>query len=197
MEKNYIKQMRKKKNMTQEELAKKIGVKRSVVSKYETGSVEPTVSQIRKIANALECSVYDLIDSGFGALDSVLPPNMLGANLDHAKIDQKFLRYLLLRLSNLDYNSADYIAARNNILALAEEAGLAEEAERIINVLENPQSYTSFQQMIRSLYTADNHFLSDEEKELHEVFVKLNDYGKKEAIKRIKEMSAIPEYRKK
>ncbi|MFR8011263.1 MAG: helix-turn-helix domain-containing protein [Clostridia bacterium] len=197
MEKNYIKQMRKKKNMTQEELAKKIGVKRSVVSKYETGSVEPTVSQIRKIANALECSVYDLIDSGFGALDSVLPSNMLGANLDHAKIDQKFLRYLLLRLSNLDYNSADYIAARNNILALAESSGLTEEAERIINVLENPQSYTSFQQMIRSLYTADNHFLSDEEKELYEVFIKLNDYGKKEAIKRIKEMLAIPDYRKK
>lgn len=197
MGKNYIKQMRKKKNMTQEELAKKIGVKRSVVSKYETGNVEPTVSQIRKIANALECSVYDLIDSGFGALDSVLPPNMLGANLDHAKIDQKSLKCLLLSLSNLDYNSADYITTRNNILALAEEAGLAEEAERIINVLENPQSYTSFQQMIQSLYTADNHFLSDEEKELHEVFLKLNDCGKKEAIKRIKEMLVIPDYRKK
>ena len=36
-------------------------------------------------------SAYDLIDSGFGALDAVMPSNWQGVNLDHAKVDSKFL----------------------------------------------------------------------------------------------------------
>lgn len=48
-----IRALRKKKGMTQEELARKIGVKRAVISKYESGSIEPSLTQLQKIADAL------------------------------------------------------------------------------------------------------------------------------------------------
>lgn len=56
MKSNNLKAMRKAANLTQEELATMIGVKRSVISKYETGSIEPSVSQLEHIAEKLsEC----------------------------------------------------------------------------------------------------------------------------------------------
>lgn len=47
--------------MTQEELAQKIGVKRAVISKYESGSIEPSLTQLQKIADALEVPLANLL----------------------------------------------------------------------------------------------------------------------------------------
>lgn len=43
--------------LTQEELATLVGVQRSVISKYESGAVDLSVSQIQKIARAMNVSV--------------------------------------------------------------------------------------------------------------------------------------------
>lgn len=48
-----IRQIRKEKNITQEELASKLNVKRSVVSKYENGIIGMRLETIKKIAEAL------------------------------------------------------------------------------------------------------------------------------------------------
>lgn len=56
-----IKTFRAKAQMTQEQLAQAIGVKRSVISKYENGSVEPSISQLQRIAKALGVSWYELM----------------------------------------------------------------------------------------------------------------------------------------
>lgn len=65
MEFNRIRAARKKANLTQEELAAQIGVKRSIISKYETGSVEPSLSQLKKIATALDVSVVELLSEDY------------------------------------------------------------------------------------------------------------------------------------
>lgn len=53
-----IKFQRKKKNMTQAELAKKIGVSSNqVINHYETGFRTPSLSMLRKIAAALDCDL--------------------------------------------------------------------------------------------------------------------------------------------
>ena len=52
---------RKRLKWTQEQLADAIGVKRAIISKYENGSVEPSITQIRKIAKALNTSVAYLL----------------------------------------------------------------------------------------------------------------------------------------
>lgn len=56
-----IKEIRKRKNITQEQLAKKLGVKRSVISKYENGTVNMTLKTMLKIAMELDVSVDDFI----------------------------------------------------------------------------------------------------------------------------------------
>lgn len=52
---------RKRLKWTQEQLAKAIGVKRAIISKYENGNVEPSISQIRKIADVLNTSTSYLL----------------------------------------------------------------------------------------------------------------------------------------
>ena len=57
-----IKAIRKSNNMTQQELADAIGVNRATISKYESGSIDPTYGQLREIARALKVPLEHLIE---------------------------------------------------------------------------------------------------------------------------------------
>lgn len=57
-----IRRARKLAGKSQDELAKDLGVNRATISKYETGAIEPTVSQLMKIADALGVDLEDLFD---------------------------------------------------------------------------------------------------------------------------------------
>lgn len=57
-----IRAARKKASLTQEELAQRIGVKRSVISKYENGTIDPTFSQIQRIADTVNVHITELVD---------------------------------------------------------------------------------------------------------------------------------------
>ncbi len=59
-----IRKLRKKKSITQEQLADKLGLKRAIISKYENGIVDINLSTIKKIADILEVSTTDLIEGG-------------------------------------------------------------------------------------------------------------------------------------
>lgn len=56
-----LKRIRTKKNITQTELAKTLGVDKSFVSNIENGKTNPTLSTITNIANALGMSSNDLL----------------------------------------------------------------------------------------------------------------------------------------
>jgi transcriptional regulator with XRE-family HTH domain len=74
MKAEKIRQIRKEKGMTQEELAKKVGVKRAVISKYESGSIEPSLTQLQKIADALEVPFGNLVlEENAGAYTAGIP----------------------------------------------------------------------------------------------------------------------------
>lgn len=119
-----IKAARKTAGITQSELANRLGVSQAMVAQYESDSRNPKFETLQKIADALEVPIYTLIDSGFGALNSVLPTNMQGANLDGAKVDINFLNSMLSKLYFLDRNSDEYKHAMENIFALAQSSGL-------------------------------------------------------------------------
>ncbi len=55
-----IRKARKDAGLTQEELASRIGVNRATLSKYENGDIEPSISQLTKIAEALDISLLEI-----------------------------------------------------------------------------------------------------------------------------------------
>ena len=62
-----IKYFRKSKGWTQEQLANMVGVKRSVISKYESDIVSPSYDMIKKIAAALNVPIAALV----GTVDEI------------------------------------------------------------------------------------------------------------------------------
>lgn len=55
---------RKNNNLSQEQLADRIGVSRQAVSKWESGSSYPDMEKIIQISNILNCTLEDLLDDG-------------------------------------------------------------------------------------------------------------------------------------
>lgn len=61
---NRLKQARKEKGLSQEELASLIGLKVGTVSKYEQGDRTPGIGKLQLIANALDCDTSRFVVSG-------------------------------------------------------------------------------------------------------------------------------------
>ena len=58
----FIYQKRKEKNLTQEQLAEKIGVSNKTVSKWETGKCMPDYAVVKNLCKELEITVAELMD---------------------------------------------------------------------------------------------------------------------------------------
>ena len=55
------KKMREKRNLTQKQLAELLGVKQSHISRWESGVYLPNATTLKKMADALDCRIDDLI----------------------------------------------------------------------------------------------------------------------------------------
>ena len=58
----FLKELRKEKGITQEELAEKLGVSGRTVSRWETGTNMPDISLLVEIADFYEVDVRELIE---------------------------------------------------------------------------------------------------------------------------------------
>ena len=58
----FIAQKRKEKNLTQEQLAERIGVSNKTISKWETGKCMPDYSVVKILCEELEITVAELMD---------------------------------------------------------------------------------------------------------------------------------------
>ncbi len=58
----FISQKRKEKNLTQEQLAEKLGVSNKTISKWETGKCMPDYGVIKSLCEELEMTVAELMD---------------------------------------------------------------------------------------------------------------------------------------
>lgn len=63
---NQIRDIRQARGMSQKELADKLGVNQSMISDYENGKVELTLTKAVKIADILECDLNDLLGRSAG-----------------------------------------------------------------------------------------------------------------------------------
>jgi transcriptional regulator with XRE-family HTH domain len=58
----FIAQKRKEKNLTQEQLAEKLGVSNKTISKWETGKCMPDYAVVKSLCEELEITVAELMD---------------------------------------------------------------------------------------------------------------------------------------
>lgn len=66
-----IARKRKQKNLTQEQLAEKLGVSNKTISKWETGKCMPDYSIVKSLCNELELTVAELMDGEISVDQSV------------------------------------------------------------------------------------------------------------------------------
>ena len=60
---NKILELRKKNNLSQEELVEKVGVARQTISKWELGETAPDIKQAKQLASIFNVSVDELVDA--------------------------------------------------------------------------------------------------------------------------------------
>ena len=72
--------LRKKKGLSQEELAEKLGVSRQSVSKWESNNTYPETDKIVQICNIFECSMDDLINDKVTDVESTYRKNKNNLN---------------------------------------------------------------------------------------------------------------------
>ena len=58
----FISKKRKEKNLTQEQLAEKLGVSNKTISKWETGKCMPDYSIVKSLCEELEITIVELMD---------------------------------------------------------------------------------------------------------------------------------------
>ena len=56
-----IKEMRQKRGLTQKQLADRLGVKQQNVSDWERGERSPSVKNLKKLSEILNCQIDDLV----------------------------------------------------------------------------------------------------------------------------------------
>lgn len=69
MDLSGIQRARKAAGMTQDELASRLGVNRATISKYENGSICPSLGQLGSIAKILNTNVYEMIGPDWDKID--------------------------------------------------------------------------------------------------------------------------------
>ena len=76
-----IKEIRKKRGLTQKQLGDLCGMADSAIRRYENGRANPKIETLRKIADALEVNVTELLNEGdiIGSIvtDNILQPNAI------------------------------------------------------------------------------------------------------------------------
>ena len=68
-----IREIRREKNITQKELAQAVGVDLSVISKYESGKINPPIDKLKKIAAVLGVSIDALLGDSYLTQHSISP----------------------------------------------------------------------------------------------------------------------------
>ena len=93
-----IKELRKSKNITQEQLVEMIGSNTNNLSRIENGKKFLSAEKLVKIANALNVEVKDLFDFGHVMPDEIIKQNIIS---DINTLSTNQLKYVYKTLKNI------------------------------------------------------------------------------------------------
>ena len=92
----FIAKLRKEKNMTQEQLAEKMGVSINAVSKWERGLSFPDVSLYKKICKELDINIEELINGEKDKSEEAKEKAIISTIKDKEKIKSKSKKILII-----------------------------------------------------------------------------------------------------
>lgn len=95
--KNRLTELRKQKKISQEELAKTIGVHQNVIGRYERGEAKPSIEGATKLAKALEVSLDYLV----GNTDIELDKNIIEKVITIQKLPDKDKQCIMYSIEGL------------------------------------------------------------------------------------------------
>ncbi len=67
-----LEEIRKKRGLTQSQLAQRLEINQSLIAKWESGKVQPRASTLERLANVLEVEVEELLAGEFGKVSAQL-----------------------------------------------------------------------------------------------------------------------------
>lgn len=118
----YIRSARKEANMTQAELAQKVGLATITIRQYETGKREPRLSSLVSIASALNIPVarlYGLNDPETPELQQALDEAIKESEDEQGNIDlDSFQENLIRRATTVKYGDLIELRRKTDILYL-------------------------------------------------------------------------------
>ncbi|MBE6149789.1 MAG: helix-turn-helix transcriptional regulator [Firmicutes bacterium] len=92
----FIAKLRKEKNMTQEQLAEKMGVSINAVSKWERGLSFPDISLYKKLCNELDINIEELINGEKDSSDNAKEKAIISTVKEKEKIKNNYKKILIL-----------------------------------------------------------------------------------------------------
>lgn len=143
-----LKLARKESNMTQEEVAQRLGVTRATYSRYELGQREPNVEMLKNISNVFNVSVDFLVNENKYNKDAILNStekkllkifrelNKQGQDYIVQTIDMAKDKYTKLDNEQSDDDYITTVAARGN-----SELSVKLDKKAVLEDLEKPMSF--------------------------------------------------------
>lgn len=87
-----LKELRKKKKITQQDLAKKIGSSQTSINHWELGINEPSIDALIKLADIFDCTVDYLIGRKAANINTELEKELNEASEEQIKLIRELLR---------------------------------------------------------------------------------------------------------
>ncbi|SDH81418.1 helix-turn-helix domain-containing protein [Halanaerobium congolense] len=97
-----LKKARKNKGFTQNDLAEIVGVKRSTIAGYESKNQEPSYKILRKISDALDCSIDSLLAHDYDTY--TVSENKISEEI----LNNKELKSLFNEMRKMDSNNISF-----------------------------------------------------------------------------------------
>ncbi len=124
----FIAELRKEKNMTQEQLAEKMGVTDKSISRWENGKTMPDISMLSILANELNCTIQELLNGRKMTKEELIDLRETINNLveyesnQQIKKDKKSNKYTIigiitfvLAIFNNEFGYLDYVFKSNMV----------------------------------------------------------------------------------
>lgn len=113
----FIKELRKENNMTQEQLAEKMGVTDKSISRWENGKTMPDISMLRILANELNCTIPELLNGRKMTKEELIELKETIDNLIEYESNQQIKNDRKTNKYNIIGCIALFLAAFNNVFS--------------------------------------------------------------------------------